>query len=201
MFCAAEFSAEGFFWVTSCELLAALSLAREYKRFLALSHLHHHSIARPWPKSGRPPVPCCKRTSTTNLSARIPGWHFSLRNPSNQAPDHQVAAVALTQDSGQVLRIWRAVRTRWTEGPGRGQLRLQYDYYQLPNSNGVTMSSSIIDLRARHRSSIQPRNKVHSGYSAGRVAQLHRRVKSPHSTTTTLARNKAVLPPTHGIAS
>ena len=129
------------------------------------------------------------------------GWRFSLRNPYNQAADHQVAAVALTQDGGQVLRIRRTVRTRWTEDPGRGQLRPQYDYYQLPNSNGVTMISSIIDLRARHRSSIQPRNKVHSGCSAGRVVQLHRRVKSPHSTTTTLARTKAVLPPTHGIAS
>lgn len=77
------------------------------------------------------------------------GWRFSLRNPYNQAADHQVAAVALTQDGGQVLRIRRTVRTQWTEGPGRGQLRLQYDYYQLPNSNGVTMSSSIIDLRER----------------------------------------------------
>ena len=84
------------------------------------------------------------------------GWRFTLRNPYNQAPDHEVAAVVATQGRGHVLRIRRALRTQWADGPGRGRLRVQYDYYQLPGGDGAAMSASIVDLRERAAPFLDP---------------------------------------------
>ena len=75
------------------------------------------------------------------------GWRFTLANPYNQAPDHQVATVRRTRGGGHLMHFKRSIHTRWRAGLTGGRLRLQFDFRRVHAEGEAEMSVGITDRR------------------------------------------------------